>query len=143
MNRKEVMELFNRRPRNLLLATSDRKGRVNVAVYGSPKMTDEETIILATRECRSYQNLRENPQAAMFISETGEIGHATKGLRVYLELVAAETEGRYWKDSGRTWHRGQGKRRRRRSARRFDSGSPRSGPLSIGDRAHDSRKSPA
>lgn len=93
MNRKEVMELFNRRPRNLLLATSDRKGRVNVAVYGSPKMTDEETIILATRECRSYQNLRENPQAAMFISETGEIGHATKGLRVYLELVAAETEG--------------------------------------------------
>jgi hypothetical protein len=93
MNRKEVQELFNHRPRNLLLATSDRKGGVNVAVYGSPKMIDEETVVLATRDCRSYQNLRENPQAAMFVAEPGEIGRTTKGIRFYLELTATETEG--------------------------------------------------
>ena len=93
MNRKEVQEQFNRRPRNLLLATSDRKGKVNVAVYGSPKMIDEETVVLATRECRSYRNLRENPSAVMLVTEVGEIGRQTKGLRLYLELVAAETEG--------------------------------------------------
>lgn len=93
MDRKEVMELFNRRPRNSLLITSNRKGKVNVAVYGSPRMIDENTIVLASRETRSYQYLRENPDAAIVVVEPGEISRASKGLRIYLELTAFETEG--------------------------------------------------
>lgn len=93
MDRKEVMELFNRRPRNSLLITSNRKGKVNVAVYGSPRMIDENTIVLASRETRSYQYLRENPEAAIVVVEPGEISRASKGLRIYLELTAFETEG--------------------------------------------------
>ena len=93
MDRKEVMELFNHRPRNSLLITSNRKGKVNVAVYGSPRMIDENTVVLASRESRSYQYLRENPEAAIIVVEPGEIGRGSKGIRVYLELTAIETDG--------------------------------------------------
>jgi hypothetical protein len=93
MDRKELLEFFNLRPRNCLLVTSDRKARPNVAVYGSPRMIDENTIVLASRECRSYRNLRENPEAAIMIAEPGEIRHDSKGVRVYLQLAAIETDG--------------------------------------------------
>lgn len=93
MDRKEIMAFFNHRPRNCLLSTSNSKGKVNVAVYGSPRMTDENTIVLSTRESRSYQYLRENPEAAIIVAEPGEINRGSKAVRVYLSLTAIETEG--------------------------------------------------
>jgi hypothetical protein len=93
MDRKETMEFFNHRPRNCLLVTSNGKGKVNVAVYGSPRMIDQDTVALATRENRSYQYLRENPEAAIIVVEPGEITRASKGVRVSLELTSVETEG--------------------------------------------------
>ena len=93
MNRKEIMEFFNQRPRNSLLITSNRKGKANVAVYGSPKMIDENTVVLSTRDSRSYQYLRENSEAVLMIAEPGEMTRKSKGIRVYLEVTAIETEG--------------------------------------------------
>jgi hypothetical protein len=94
MDRKELMEFFNHRPRNCLLITSNDEGKVNVAVYGSPTMIDENTVVLSTRESRSYQYLRKNPQAAMIVVEPGEISRASKGIRIYLEMTAIETVGK-------------------------------------------------
>ena len=93
MDRKEVMEFFNKRPRNCLITTANGKGDVNVAVYGSPRMIDENTVTIAVRDSRSYQNLRENPKAAIIVMEPGEVKHDSKVVRVYLELSAIETEG--------------------------------------------------
>ena len=93
MDRKEIMAFFNTRPRNCLLITANGKGKVNAAVYGSPKMIDENTVVLSTRESRSYQYLRENPEAAIIVAEPGEINRGSKVVRVYLELTAIETEG--------------------------------------------------
>jgi Pyridoxamine 5'-phosphate oxidase len=93
MDRKELMDFFNHRPRNCLLVTSNDQGKVNVAVYGSPTMIDENTVLLSTRENRSYQYLRKNPQAAMIVVEPGEISRASKGIRIYLEMTAIETVG--------------------------------------------------
>lgn len=93
MDDRELFDFFNRRPRNCLLVTSDGKGKVNVAVYGSPTMTDENTVVLASREGRSYRYLHENPEAAIIIAEPGEISRSSKGVRVYLRLTAIETEG--------------------------------------------------
>jgi hypothetical protein len=93
MDRKELMDFFNHRPRNCLLITSNDEGKVNVAVYGSPTMIDENTVVLSTRENRSYQYLRKNPQAAMIVVEPGEISRASKGVRIYLEMTAIETGG--------------------------------------------------
>ena len=93
MDRKELMDFFNHRPRNCLLVTSNDEGRVDIAVYGSPTMIDENTVVLSTRENRSYQYLRKNPQAAMIVVEPGEISRASKGVRIYLEMTAIETTG--------------------------------------------------
>jgi hypothetical protein len=93
MDRKEMMEFFNTRPRNCLLCTADKKGDVNVAAYGSPQMIDENTVALAARDRRSYQYLMQNPKAALIVAEPGEIKHDSRAVRVYLELIAVETEG--------------------------------------------------
>jgi len=93
MDRKEVMAFFNKRPRNCLICTADHKGTVNVAVYGSPRMINEDTVVLAVRNNRTYQNLQKNPKAAIIVVEPGEIKHDSKAVRVYLEVTAVETEG--------------------------------------------------
>ncbi|MFC1580962.1 pyridoxamine 5'-phosphate oxidase family protein [Thermodesulfobacteriota bacterium] len=56
-------------------------------------MIDENTVAFAARDRRSYQYLMENPKAAIIIVESGEIKHDSKAVRVYLELIAVETEG--------------------------------------------------
>ena len=93
MERKEVMALFNKRPRNCLICTANTEGEVNVAVYGSPRMIDEDTVVLAVRNNRSYQNLQKNPKAAIIVVEPGEIKHDSKAVRVYLEVTDIETDG--------------------------------------------------
>ena len=46
MNRQELPALFNKRPRIGSLATANRKGEVNAAVFGSPQMIDENTVVM-------------------------------------------------------------------------------------------------
>jgi predicted pyridoxine 5'-phosphate oxidase superfamily flavin-nucleotide-binding protein len=58
MDRKEVMKMFNRQSRIGALATSNKNGDVNAAVFGSPQMIDEETVIMAIGDNRSFQYLQ-------------------------------------------------------------------------------------
>ncbi len=93
MDRKEVMELFNKRPRIGTLSTASGKGDVNVAVFGSPQMIDENTIVMGIGRNRSFQYLQENPKAAFIVMEPGESPMEWKGFRVYLEASSIESEG--------------------------------------------------
>jgi hypothetical protein len=93
MDRKEVMELFNKQPRIGSLSTSNSQGEVNVAVFGSPQMIDENTVIMGIGKNRSFQNLQENPKAAFIVMEPGKTAMDWKGCRVYLEAQTIETEG--------------------------------------------------
>ena len=93
MDRKEIMAFFNKRPRNCLISTANSKGEVNVAVYGSPRMIDENTVVLGTGDKRSYKYLKENPKAAIIVAEPGEIKHDSAAVRVYLEVTSIDTEG--------------------------------------------------
>jgi hypothetical protein len=58
MNRQDVMEFFNRSPRIGTLSTANRNGEVNVAVFGSPQMIDENTVIMGIGRNRSFRNLQ-------------------------------------------------------------------------------------
>lgn len=91
---KELMEYFNTRPRLGTLSTADRKGKVDVAYFGSAQMTDEKTVVVGLGHNRSFANLRENPYAVFMIMQPGEDPASWKGVRVYLEMI------QYW-DSGR------------------------------------------
>jgi hypothetical protein len=96
MDRKELMEIFNKRPRIGALATSNKEGDVNAAVFGSPSMIDENTVIMGIGENRSFRNLQRNPKAVFIVMEPGDTVMNWKGARVYLEAVDMETEGDFF-----------------------------------------------
>ena len=96
MDRQELMALFNKRPRIGTLSTADKTGEVNVAVFGSPQMIDENTVVMGIGQNRSYRNLQRNPKAAFIVMEPGETVTDWKGARVYLEAMDMDTEGEFY-----------------------------------------------
>ena len=96
MDRRELMELFNKYPRIGALATANREGDVNVAVFGSPRMVDENTIVMGIGNNRSYRNLQRNPKAVFIVMEPGETVMDWKGARVYLEAADLATDGEFY-----------------------------------------------
>jgi len=96
MHRRELMELFNKYPRIGALATSNREGDVNVAVFGSPRMVDENTVVMGIGNNRSFRNLQRNPKAVFIVMEPGETVMDWKGARVYLEAIDLATEGEFY-----------------------------------------------
>ena len=93
MDRKQVMKMFNRQTRIGALATADKNGNVNAAVFGSPRMIDENTVIMAIGDNRSFRNLQENPKASFIVIEPGESPREWNGIRLYLEVEAHERYG--------------------------------------------------
>jgi hypothetical protein len=96
MNRQELMTLFNKYPRIGTLSTANAEGEVNVAVFGSPRMIDENTVVMGIGQNRSLRNLQRNPKAAFIVMEPGETVMDWKGARVYLEATDMETEGEFY-----------------------------------------------
>jgi hypothetical protein len=90
------MTLFNKYPRIGTLSTANNKGDVNVAVFGSPRMIDENTVVMGIGANRSYRNLQRNPKAVFIVMEPGESASDWQGARVYLEAVDMETEGEFY-----------------------------------------------
>jgi hypothetical protein len=96
MDRQKLLEVFNKQPRIGTLSTANVKGEVNVAVFGSPQMIDENTVVMGIGENRSFSNLRENPKAVFIVLEPGETLMDWKGARVYLEALDIETGGGFY-----------------------------------------------
>jgi hypothetical protein len=87
------MEYFNKQPRMGVISTSSKDGKVDSAVYGSPQMIDENTVIVALARGRTFANLQENPNAAFMIMEPGPGILDWKGIRVYLRMKEYATSG--------------------------------------------------
>ena len=96
MNRQELITLFNKYPRIGTLSTANTEGEVNVAVFGSPRMIDENTVVMGIGQNRSFRNLERNPRAVFIVMEPGETVMDWKGARVYLEATDMETEGDFY-----------------------------------------------
>jgi hypothetical protein len=93
MNEK-LMGYFNKQPRLGTLSTAGKDGRVNVAYFGSPQMTDPNTVFMGLGNNRTLANLKENPWAAYMIMEPGKTLSEWKGVRLYLKATEVETEGK-------------------------------------------------
>ena len=93
MDRKKVMQMFNKETRIGALATADKTGQVDVAVFGSPRMIDEDTVIMAIGDNRSFRNLQENPKASFIVIEPGGAPMEWGGARLYLEVDSFERYG--------------------------------------------------
>ncbi|RLB34264.1 MAG: pyridoxamine 5'-phosphate oxidase family protein [Deltaproteobacteria bacterium] len=92
------MDIFNKQPRIGALGTSNKLGDVNVAVFGSPRMVDENTVVMGIGENRSFRNLQRNPKAVFIVMEPGSTPAEWKGARIYLEAVDMETTGPFYED---------------------------------------------
>ncbi len=101
MDRKQVMKMFNKETRIGVLATSNKNGDVNTAVFGSPRMIDEDTVIMAIGDNRSLQYLQENPKASFIVVEPGEAPTDWKGARLYLEMDPLSATANCWTPFGR------------------------------------------
>jgi hypothetical protein len=90
----KLMEYFNKSPRLGTLSTSSKDGKVDSAVFGSPHMVDENTVVVATSATsRTLANLQENPYAVFMIMEPGKEVLDWKGVRVYMKMKEYSTSG--------------------------------------------------
>jgi hypothetical protein len=70
-----------------ILATSDKKGNVNLALYTVPYVIDENTVGFVMRDRLSHKNLQSNPKAAYMFIERAE-GYV--GKRLYIRKIREE-----------------------------------------------------
>ena len=90
---KKLMDYFNKAPRLGTLSTASKDGAIDSAVFGSPRMTDEKTVVMGLGQNRTLQNLQENPHAVFLIMEPGKALLDWKGIRVYLKVKALAVGG--------------------------------------------------
>ncbi|WP_342679625.1 pyridoxamine 5'-phosphate oxidase family protein [Methanofollis sp. UBA420] len=89
-----LMDYFNRTPRIGVLGTASKDGKVNVAVFESPQMIDEKTVVVALGQNRTLANLQENPNAVYMIVKPAETGvEEWKGIRVSMRMKECTTSG--------------------------------------------------
>lgn len=88
-----MVEYFNKQPRIGVISTSGQDGAVDCAVYGSPQMLDENTVVVALGRGRTFANLQQNPNAVFMIMEPREGILDWKGIRVYLRMKEYFTSG--------------------------------------------------
>lgn len=85
-----------------ILATSDKSGNVNAAVYARPHVQEDGTIAFIMQPQLSYANLQINPKAVYLFMEKGEGFH---GHRFYLMKIREENDPEKIRSSRRNVHK--------------------------------------
>ena len=76
-----------------VLCTSDGKGEVNAAIFGSVRLLDKQTIVIGLGDNRTCENLLKNPKATYVFFEPGPNMLTWRGARLYLEATKFENSG--------------------------------------------------
>jgi predicted pyridoxine 5'-phosphate oxidase superfamily flavin-nucleotide-binding protein len=72
-----------------ILATADKDGKVNAAVYARPHIMDDGTAAFIMRDRLTHHNMQTNPYATyMFVAD----GSGYKGKRLYLKKIREEQD---------------------------------------------------
>ncbi len=87
MSLKELSAYFEGKKGIGVLATADREGRVDAAVYSRPHFLEEGTLAFIMRDRLTHHNLQSNPHATfMFIESTP----GYNGKRLFLKKLREE-----------------------------------------------------
>ena len=73
-----------------VLATADKSGKVNAAVYARPHVMEDGRIAFIMADRLSHANLQSNPYGAYLFKEEGA---GYNGKRLYLKKVEETTDG--------------------------------------------------
>ena len=69
------------------MATADKDGQVNLAMYARPYFMDDDTVTFIMAERLTHENLKSNPYAAYLFSEEEQ---KYQGKRIYLKKTKEE-----------------------------------------------------
>lgn len=89
MNGLEMKKYFEDHNGLGVLATADKAGKVNAAVYSRPHVMDDDRVAFIMPHRLTHSNLLENPAATYLFHENG---HGYKGTRLYLRMVREEKD---------------------------------------------------
>jgi hypothetical protein len=82
-----LKEYFENKKGMSVIATADREGKVNMAVYSRPHFLEEGSLAFIMRDRLTHYNLQSNPNAAyLFVEE----GPGYKGKRLHLTKIKEE-----------------------------------------------------
>ena len=85
-----IAEYFGNAKGRGVLATADKDGNVDAAVYAKPKVIDENTIAFIMRDRLTHANVNSNPHAAyLFVEDEGD---GYRGLRLYMTKLYEEED---------------------------------------------------
>ena len=84
-----LKEYFEKTKGSGVLATADRDGKVDAAVYARPHFMDDGTIALIMRDRLTHHNLQTNAHAAYLFHEDGP---GYKGKRLFLNKLREEQD---------------------------------------------------
>jgi len=71
-----------------VLATADKNGKVNAAIYGRPHFIDDQTIAFIATDRLTHANLQSNKFAVYLFKEEGSY----QGKRLYLTMTHEEKD---------------------------------------------------
>lgn len=72
-----------------VLATADREGHVDTAIYAKPHIMDKDTVAFIMAERLTHHHLQTNSHAAYLFKEEGA---GYKGIRLFLTKVREEKD---------------------------------------------------
>jgi len=85
----KLSEYFEKTKGRGVIATSDSKGKVGMAVYGRPHFINEKTLAFIMADRLMHKNLQSNPHAAYLFLESGD---RYVGKRLYLIKIKEEKD---------------------------------------------------
>lgn len=85
----DLQEYFDNAKGSGVLATADKEGKVDIAVYAKPHVMDKETIAFIMADKLTRQNLQSNKHAAYLFKEDGT---GYKGTRLFLTKLREEQD---------------------------------------------------
>ena len=99
MSISETVKSYLAQPSRVnILSTSTKDGKANLAMFGSPVLTDDSKIMMVLSDNRTYTNLQQNPEAALLVIAGDQTGMQTEGCRLYPLVLDTERDVVRWDD---------------------------------------------
>lgn len=85
----DLQDYFEKAKGTGVLATADKGGRVDTAIYAKPHIMDKETVAFIMADRLTHHNLQSNNHAAYLFKEEGP---GYKGTRLFLTKLREEQD---------------------------------------------------
>ena len=82
-------EYFNGVTGKGIMSTADAEGKVDAAIYSTPRFMEDGTLAFIMRDHLTHHNIGSNPYAAYLFIEDGP---HYKGIRLFLKKVREDTD---------------------------------------------------